>query len=270
MNNKNIYIIFSGNLGNNLFQYITGKIISNIVDYNIYITQINTPILNFHFFKNEKKNIFYEKEIIDIKDIFYISESNNFEKIFDLDIENRNVVLNGNFQSSTFCNKHKNIILDLFSNDINKIDKSIFKNIDFENDLLINVRLGDFRQLGWIIDFSYYEKLINSIKFRKLYITTDDPNDKYIKQFEKYKPDMSLNNYTVYRKLLLYSFFKKIVMSTSTFCWWFSFLSKNSEIYIPEIENFQYWKMDNKLLYEPFYLYIDNAIKIKTKFSDNL
>jgi hypothetical protein len=101
------------------------------------------------------------------------------------------------------------------------------------DDVLVNVRLGDFKPLGLVLDPMYYTHILERIKFKNLYLMTDEPGHAYLDCFAKYKPKL-ITGYGLehFEKALA---FKRIIMSNSTFCWWFTFLSEAKEIYLPII-----------------------------------
>ena len=103
-------------------------------------------------------------------------------------------------------------------------------------DVLVNVRLGDFlpgryQPLGLVLDPSYYTFVLERLRFKKLYLMTDNPGHPYLKIFDKYNP-IPVTGYGTehFFKALA---FKRIVMSNSTFCWWFTFVSSATEVYLP-------------------------------------
>ncbi len=100
-------------------------------------------------------------------------------------------------------------------------------------DVLINVRLGDFAPLGLVLDPTYYTHILDQIKFKNLYLMTDEPSHSYLDVFAKYNPKL-IAGYGLehFQKALA---FKRIIMSNSTFCWWFTFLSEAKEIFFPMI-----------------------------------
>lgn len=102
-----------------------------------------------------------------------------------------------------------------------------------EDDVLINIRLGDFIPFGLVLDPIYYTYILERIKFKKLYLMTDDPNHEYLNCIKKYNPIL-IPGYGIehFRKAIS---FKRIIMSNSTFCWWFTFVSDAHEIYFPMI-----------------------------------
>jgi hypothetical protein len=91
------------------------------------------------------------------------------------------------------------------------------------DDLLISVRLGDFRRFNVCLPFCYYESAIRQFNCKKFYIITDAPAHSFIKQFAKYKPIMLSGDPLVH---FVYGLsFENVVMSNSTFCWWHTVLS---------------------------------------------
>jgi hypothetical protein len=101
------------------------------------------------------------------------------------------------------------------------------------DDVLVNVRLKEFTPLGLTLDPVYYTSVLERMTFKKLYLMTDDPDNSYLDVFKKYDPiPVSGLGVEHFFKALA---FKKIVMSNSTFCWWFTFVSDAKEIYFPMI-----------------------------------
>ena len=99
--------------------------------------------------------------------------------------------------------------------------------------VLVNVRLKEFVTLGLALDPSYYTAVLEQMQFKELYLMTDYPGHYYLDIFAKYNPKL-VTGYGVehFRKALA---FKRIVMSNSTFCWWFTFVSEAKEIYFPMV-----------------------------------
>ncbi len=129
-----------------------------------------------------------------------------------------------------------------FLNDRDKIREWLWQvprlSVDPE-DVLVNVRLGDFlpgraSPLGLVLHQSYYLYLLERLKFKRLYLMTDDPGDHpYLKHFSRFSPVLIKGSGAEHFFTALA--FKRIIMSNSTFCWWFSFLSRAAEIYLPMV-----------------------------------
>ncbi len=101
------------------------------------------------------------------------------------------------------------------------------------DDVLVNVRLKEFTPLGLTLDPIYYTSVLERMTFKKLYLMTDDPDNSYLDIFKKYNP-IPITGYGIEHFFKAISF-KRIVMSNSTFCWWFTFVSDAKEIYFPMI-----------------------------------
>lgn len=100
-------------------------------------------------------------------------------------------------------------------------------------DVLVNVRLKEFVPLGLALDPSYYSEILERMAFKKLYLMTDDPTNPYLNVFNKYSPILVTGHGVEHFFKALA--FRRIVMSNSTFCWWFTFVSSAQEIYLPMI-----------------------------------
>ena len=112
-------------------------------------------------------------------------------------------------------------------------------------DVLVNVRLREFVGLGIALDPMYYEDVLDRMNFKKMYLMTDDPGNPYLDCLAKYNPEF-IPGYGPehFFKALA---FKRIVMSNSTFCWWFTFLSDANEIYLPMLNGYRCgaWCLDH-------------------------
>jgi hypothetical protein len=101
------------------------------------------------------------------------------------------------------------------------------------DDVLVNIRLKEFTPLGLTLDPIYYMSVLERMSFKKLYLMTDDPGNPYLDIFKKYNP-IPVTGFGVEHFFKALGF-KRIVMSNSTFCWWFTFVSEATEIYFPMI-----------------------------------
>jgi hypothetical protein len=113
------------------------------------------------------------------------------------------------------------------------------------DDVLVNVRLREFTPLGLTLDPSYYTTVLERMQFKKLYLMTDNPSDPFLGFLAKYNP-IPVTGYGPehFFKALA---FKRIVMSNSTFCWWFTFVSEATEIYLPMLNGYRCgsWCLDH-------------------------
>jgi hypothetical protein len=113
------------------------------------------------------------------------------------------------------------------------------------DDVLVNVRLREFTPYGLTLHPSYYLTVLERMSFKKLYLMTDDPSDPYLGFLSKWNP-IPVTGYGPehFFKALA---FKRIVMSNSTFCWWFTFVSEATEIYLPMLNGYRCgsWCLDH-------------------------
>jgi hypothetical protein len=116
-------------------------------------------------------------------------------------------------------------------------------------DIVIHLRLDDFNHHGHnsiINDYSWYEDILESETFDKVYIVYDrNPTtqyrklhptiraqeEKYIVQFAKYNP--IIVNKSMLDDMYFIASFDKIVCSASTYCWFAMFFSNASTVYFP-------------------------------------
>lgn len=113
------------------------------------------------------------------------------------------------------------------------------------DDVLVNVRLREFVPLGIALHQSYYTSILDRMKFRKLYLMTDEPCNPYLDCLSKYNPEL-VTGYGPEHFFKAMAF-KRIVMSNSTFCWWFVFLSDATEVYLPMLNGYRCgsWCLDH-------------------------
>lgn len=232
-----VIIKYAGRFGNNIFQYSLGRIIAEEKGLQLlpyggqYSHELNTELI--------KGNIYSPDQII--------NESTNIQNIL---CDNRNIgyTLDGYFQKAEYYIPNKDRIREWIK--FNKI-------VDFEpnkDDIAIHIRISDFGcecNVG-MLPLSFYTNIINNLKFNKLYIFGGcshnreqmDIDNEVIETFEKYKPIYpNLDAITEFQMLMK---FRRIIQSTSTFCWWSSFLSENAEeIYTP-ITKGGYWELPRK------------------------
>jgi hypothetical protein len=91
---------------------------------------------------------------------------------------------------------------------------------------VINVRGGDFKSLGWLINSQYYCKSIQHLGAKPI-VVTDDPC--YSKEIFK---NIEILHTPDDFSILYHA--KKLVCSNSTYCWWPAFLGEHELIICPD------------------------------------
>jgi hypothetical protein len=144
-----------------------------------------------------------------------------------------NVLIRGYFQSYRYYeNLQKWGIYFSFDESLfSKTYWNLVAEIDFEADLAIHIRRGDYLQ-HWetigLLDDSFFEQGINTLNPKgRVFIFSDDAQP-MLNGFEKYKTILTTDLMVGHpvESLALMSKFKNIVISNSTFSWWAASLGR--------------------------------------------
>lgn len=255
-----IYIILRAQLGNQLFQILNGISLSleHEIDYKICIKTNNNTIFgdnityfdNFLYELNDKINISNEK-ILENNSNIYNEKKFNYEQIF-FD-KNRDIYLNGFFQSDKYFIKHYDKIKKLLNIEMKKKNiRNKYNNYFKKKTIAIHFRIGDYYYLQnfhTILDIDYYYKALKKIEelieydienYNILYFCQEcDDNivNKYITNLkkinEKYNFVKVSNSIINYEQMLLMSNCDNIIIANSTFSWFGAYFSNSKNIIYP-------------------------------------
>jgi len=240
-----------GRFGNRIFinlvtDYVAriNKLKINYIDYAKFI-ELGIPL-----FSNNNNSVLNKNHLIVLND-------SNIDNIFtntDL-IKNKNLVIDGYFQTPIVARYIKNIII------LNK--ENIIKNNKYlsntNTNLFVHVRLGDIINLNYLESYEYYDKAINNISFEKGYISSDSINNETCqKLIKKYNLEVFSDNEV--NTIHFASTCKNIVLSSGTFSWiigLFGSVLNDSKVYYPvKKQNRVIWHGDifvfsewNKIIY---------------------
>lgn len=236
--------------GNNLFTYCMGRILAERFGYYLNCEVKGFDIEKYiHNFPNFKEKI--DGKVI-IKPRFNVAYSPQeiSHKINNIQHNPRKLIVRGLFQRYEYYQPHK---------------KNIKQWLDFDkpspqagdNDLVIHIRIGDFKPRGWVLPFSFYEKCIDHAKPSKIYLVTDSPENSYFRQFDKY--NYEIISESPWDDFSFISSSNQICVANSTFSWWAGFLSNAEKIYAPLFDlryNFRQQRTDHYVWDEKRYHYI--------------
>lgn len=97
-------------------------------------------------------------------------------------------------------------------------------------DIVMHVRLGDYKAMDWVIHPSWYLEVLKNERFHRLHIVTDELDGDYLSHFRRYDPVIvssgKNSDWTYLRS------FDRVVCSNSTFCWWALFFGSASRIIV--------------------------------------
>jgi hypothetical protein len=96
-------------------------------------------------------------------------------------------------------------------------------------DIVVHIRLGDYRCFKWVIHPKWYLDVLERESFQRLYIVSDERNEGYLAHFNKHNPIFIAGPPAQHWNFL--RSFDRIVSSNSTFCWWACFFSEATRIY---------------------------------------
>lgn len=244
-----IVINLKGGLGNQMFQYATGKYLAHKNETDLLIhksfdnkkdTQRNFELDKFNLTCTETDD--FKKSFLDkvLRNFHFDYEPKLIEKKFQ---DNKKYYLDGYFQSEKNFLPIRDVLLKEFSL------KSEFQSDQFlklsdkisqeKNSISIHVRRGDY-----IIDpkaqkhhgscsLSYYKKAVRAISKKisepKFYIFSDDPewvlNNLKLPNSEI----ISGHGLSIQEEMILMSKCKHNIVANSSFSWWGAWLNQNND-----------------------------------------
>lgn len=279
---KKLFVILRGGLGNQLFIYTAAQKFAekNNIKKIFYVNTgdlligsdyqmkkihnltyyINNISIKNDYLKNKYLNFIY----VYFKYKFFnkvISEKNFFK--IKLNLFRKSLTLDGFFQNKKY-----------FEDNLNKTLNKIFENrlkrqkLKNRNQSVISISL--YSQFGYTMPTNYYISALKKINIKKnerIIITTDDIwygdlFSNYLKSYGYKKIKIFKNkNRTAFNDFLLIANSNKLIMSSSTFCWWAAvfrdkFGLDDSKVVCPKV----WLSKKNKQIFS------DTNLKIKNKW----
>jgi hypothetical protein len=123
-------------------------------------------------------------------------------------------------------------------------------------DVVISLRLGDFVFTPWasrrwkkciysrFLGYEYFRLILESMRFGRLFITSDEPFHPLVEQFKKHDPVLVANDSPL-KTMTFIKKFNRIAISESTYSWWAAYLTSAEEIYFP-ISNSGLWGINTR------------------------
>lgn len=223
-----IRVIYDGNLGNRLFQYAFARILAERLGYRLEAD----PIAGF-----PRTAEAVDGEVHGGEPILLRGQKPDLSFLVDGAPE-RQIILTGYFQNASYYQPHKDKIRAWFTSDYPCPDEVS------PRDVVVGVRRGIDYIPRHGLPMSYYIEALERIDFDQAHITTDSPNDPFVRQLARrynaiVRKAGALDNFQFFRK------FKKMVISNSTFLWWAAYLSAAEQIIFPRPSN-GFWSSEDK------------------------
>ena len=211
-------------LGNRLFQYCWAR---QIAEHKGFYFKVN-PILGFAETYNDIPGIkFFENELITPE----ATQTFDMEQIYN---HLGKVIICGYSQRYEYYSNNKQNIKKWL-----KIEDENLYEIPTEDDIVVNVRLGDYVNLGWDLPIAYYEEMLNSEKYKNAYIICDEPQNPKLNKLVSMGCIIKDNTQYEDKKYIADFIFvknaKKVIIANSTFSWWAAFLGEG-KVYYPYIK----------------------------------
>jgi hypothetical protein len=256
-----IYLRLAGGLGNQLFQLAAAITISNKT--NIPIRIYSKSLNKYEVSRDFKLSFLGYTDSININTIhkiilryrlvkFLSFFSNSFisDTNFNLKKLKKTIYLDGYFHNLNEIELGMKILKkSFFKIEIDNILKKINLNIDFENDLAVHVRRGDYltkknKKIYKKLGYKYYSSSLKKIKYNNIYIFCTEKIDFNLDLNQK---EMYLYNLNDIEDFMLMSKFKKLIISNSTFAFCSAFFSNFNEKEIIAPKNYYLKQKENKL-----------------------
>lgn len=244
---NNIHILIKGGLGNQLFQYAVGRVLSEKYGGKLRLIEslkIN-PKNTYRKFKLLEMNLNYTKF-----NYFYflfhkytrkiqiIKEVKNF-KYQEIKILTKDILLDGYWQSHKYFNQHKLFLYNEFFKNLKlkKEYKKYLSKFDLKNSVALHVRRGDYvtnfnaSKFHGVLDINYYMSAINFFKNKGSHCNFFIFSDDIIWCKKKLNFDNIIfideKNSDEIQEMKLMSLFSNFIIANSSFSWWPAFLSIN-------------------------------------------
>jgi hypothetical protein len=225
-----IYVKYRGRLGNNLFQWAFGRILSKLSGVPMLATPLELfPITQSNFTKYPDKIRFVMPE-----KCTYVSIQEWIDKARKDD-----VLVRGWPHNTDYFAPHRQWL----KSELVPASGSYSKTST--DDITIHVRWGDY--FGRYKDrYAYPMKsfcyLLTKLNYDRCLIVTDTPNNVLVEALIKgHRGILASKNIEHDYRTLYYA--NRLIMSPSTFSWWSAWTGKASEIYQPY--EMGYWKREH-------------------------
>lgn len=263
-----IKCIYRGRLGNNLFQYALARILAVDLGYSLEVRAIE----GFPATRDRVKGI-----VVGPRTEELVGQTLDIDRIYQ-NKGKVGYKLSGWFQQYSYYKRHRDRIRSWFNrtrgkplydltpedivvhvrrtqkngrdqtypyevrandilcaNSVLTLDDTVRDHLEFHN---VN-RVGRLLASTDLISFEWYESILDTLSFSKLYICTDVPDDPFLRYFDKYNPIISQAG--EWGDFVLLRSANRIVCCHSTFSWWAAWLSDASEVYLPVIHDSGTW-----------------------------
>lgn len=214
-----VQVCYMGALGNQLFQFVLGRILSENLGFSLQAAAIPGFAATAGFCINASEppvepDEIYQGQVIDLNALL-------------LRREPRVIRLQGYFQRYEYFRPYKHHIRTRWLPPLPSVAAA-----PDAGDLVMHVRRKDYIAYGWAASFSYYQAALERQDFKRLVLVTDDPQDPFFLRFRSYRPIFYKGN--ALESFAFMARANKLVISQSSFSWWAAFLSEAESVVMPK------------------------------------
>jgi hypothetical protein len=226
-----IFVKYQARLGNNLFQWAFGRVLSRLTG----VPMSALPIPLFPATYGEVSSPVENIEFVLPRDSYFADLDEWIEKC-----KRGNVLVQGYPHNTSFFEPHR----DWLIGELTPKSGNYFKPGD--NDIVLHVRWGDYFRPGNDRYFGYpsraYRWLLSSLEYDRCLIVTDTPGNELVESLAKdYRGQVVAKSADHDYRTLYHA--SRLIMSPSTFSWWAAWSGKAREVYQPHEMGF--WKKEH-------------------------
>lgn len=249
-----VRVNYNGRFGNNLCQYILGRIIAEELGYKLSVPHSGYTFLEgLSGIRHTAPIKQYDGHLLDMDEIFN-------------DPTPRQIVINGYFQRFEYYKPYRDRIKNWF-NDFREHNCIV----PGKNDLVLHVRGGDLwkNKLPGCqhapIPLRFYQSVINDTDYDDIFIVTENPGDPVVKKLIQIYPEIKVVSQSVVEDFLfIFHTQNTVALSMSTLAWWAAWLS--SEVKRVHFPLYGFWHPDSprqdidmRVTGDPRYIYHDHG-----------
>ncbi len=226
----------AGRMGNRIFQYAFGYILSKLKNCSFYHNslpnfRIPSNLANVGSLNNHLNTRRYGDQYADI-DMLVNHEGD--------------IIVDSWVQKSRFYIDYREELKNLFN---------VKDTIVNKDKLVLHIRETDYITINAFLGYDYYKKLISDSNFKEVIIVTDNSKSETVRKLIKedgctLSTEGVVDTFTVHSdsramddfKTLMYS--ENIAISQSSFSWWAAFLGNHKKIIFPFKTGVDWWPMD--------------------------
>jgi len=220
-----VKVEYNGRFGNNLCQYILGRIIAEELGY-----KLSVPHSGYMFLQGVDQGLKYHTPVKR-----YGGHLLDLQHIID-DPTPRRIIIEGYFQRFEYYKPYRDRIKNWF-NDF--VEYSCM--VPGKGDLVLHVRGGDLwrNKLPGCqhapIPLRFYQEIIETTECEDIHIVTENRDDPIVKRLVEMYPKIRVVSQSVLEDFLFIFFAQgTVALSMSTLAWWASWLSSGvKEVHFP-------------------------------------